>query len=117
MIILSTLTYDPIGYLELDERPDSTYQVYERRATRTATLDGLSAISDMGYTASDNTFVIKLYRPSQIIVDRLIYFVKVYPLIKLTNKDGVFIGLINNVKANINPVEFTFYVKEKIVEV
>lgn len=114
MIILSTITYDPIGYLELRETPDSTYQVHERRVSRSATLDGLSVISDMGYTASDNTFVVRLKNPPVAQVERIIYLIRNYTLLKLTNKDGVFIGALQQFKTHLDPVEFIFLVKEKV---
>lgn len=114
MIALVTLTYDPIGVAIFDETPDSTYQVHERRVTRTATLDGLCTISDMGYTASDNRFVVRLKSPAQSVVDRIIYMIKNYPLVKLASKDGVFEGVITPFKTHLEPLEFIFTVKRKL---
>lgn len=114
MIALSTIEADLIGHIIFQETPDSTYQIHERRMTRTATLDGLSTISDMGYTASDNTFVVRIKNPPKMIVDRIIYFVRNYPIIKLSNKDGAFLGAINQFKTHLDPVEFTFFVKQKV---
>jgi hypothetical protein len=114
MIGLSTLTYDLNGAIVLNANPDTTAQVYERRNSKNATLDGLSTISDMGYTASDNVFQVRCKDLAADKIEQLIYLVKSYPLLYYANSDGVFLGALNTLRVNVNPVEFIFQVKEQI---
>ena len=114
MVALSTITFDLSGHIVLDSDPDTTAQVYERRNSKNATLDGLSTISDMGYTASDNVFQIKCRDLSLDQLSQLVYLVKSYPLLYYANSDGLFLGAMNTLRVNVNPVEFVFQVKEQI---
>ena len=114
MIGLSTITFDLNGSILLDAEPNTTMQVYERRNSKNATLDGLSTISDMGFTASDNVFQVKCLDVTAEKIQQLIYLVKNYALLQYANADGVFVGALNTVRPQINPVEFIFQVKEQI---
>lgn len=114
MIALSTITFDLNGCILLHANPETTAQVYERRNSKNATLDGLSTISDMGFTASDNVFQIKVSDLPADKISQLIYLVKNYPLLYYANQDGFFLGAMNTLRPNINPVEFIFQVKEQI---
>jgi len=108
------MTYDLNGSIILDAAPDTTTQVYERRNSKNATLDGLSTISDMGYTASDNVFQVRCHNLAAEKIEQLIYLVKNYALLQYANSDGVFIGALNTLRVQNMPVEFIFQVKEQI---
>lgn len=114
MISLTTINYDFVGHIYIKTLPDSGRIVHQRRISKNATLDGLSTISDFGYTASDNTLTIKVDNATIETIERLIYLVKSYPLLRLANADGVFIGSLNNIRATIHPVEFIFDIKQQI---
>lgn len=114
MISLTTITYDRLGYLTVNNMVETGALIHERRTSKAATLDGLASISDMGYTASDNLFVIKINEYTQAQIDRLIYLIKNYPLLRLVNADGVFIGVMDRVKTNLKPIEFNFNVKQQV---
>jgi hypothetical protein len=55
-VVLSTLTYDPQGYIELHLDPRSELLPRERRVTRVETLDGGVQLDDNGMTHGDRTF-------------------------------------------------------------
>jgi hypothetical protein len=114
MISITTLDYDWIGHIYIKPYPDTGRIIYQRRISKNATLDGLSTISDFGYTASDNTLTIKVDNCTPAIIERLIYLVKNYPLLRLSNADGVFIGVLSNIRVTMYPVEFIFDVKQQI---
>jgi len=56
---LSTLTWDPDGYVELDVLPDSAYFERRRRVNRIATLDGGAVFNDFGATPADYTITLR----------------------------------------------------------
>lgn len=114
MVALSTITFDLNGSIILDAEPDTTAQVYERRNSKNATLDGLSTISDMGYTASDNVFQVSCRNITPEKIEQLVYLIKNYALVQYANADGVFIGALNTLRPQNLPIEFIFQVKEQI---
>lgn len=114
MISITTFDYDWVGHIHIKPYPDTGRIIYQRRTSKTATLDGLSSLSDFGWTASDNTLTIKIDNCTPAIIERLIYLVKNYPLLRLANADGVFVGSLNNLRATMYPVEFIFDVKQQI---
>ena len=114
MISLTTIDYDFVGHVLIKPVPDSGRIIHQRRVSKNATLDGLSTISDFGYTASDNTLTIKVDNASEFTISRLIYLVKNYPLLRLSNSDGVFLGSLSQVRHMTDPVEFIFDIRQQI---
>jgi hypothetical protein len=114
MISICTRTIDLAGDILLEEMPGSAAQTYQRRISVTATLDGLSTIADMGYTASDNVFGLKFEDISNAQIERLQYLISNYAVLTLANNDGVFVGALNNLISNRAPVECQFLVSEKL---
>lgn len=114
MISITTITYDKAGYLFIKPLPGTGLITHERRVSKNATLDGLSTISDFGFTFSDNTLTVKLHYFDDAIVRRLLYFVKNYPLLRYANQDGVFIGSLRKVRTDVTPIEFIFDIKQQI---
>lgn len=112
MMALSTPTYDLRGYIVIHESPDTLYPQLTRRVSRTATLDGKSTISDMGYTDSDGSYVVRFDDTS--IKENLERLIKTYPLLYLSTKNGCFSGTIKTMDTSKTPMEFTFLIKEKI---
>lgn len=112
MIAISTPTYDLNGHIVIHEDVTTLYPELRRRATRTATLDGKSSIADMGYSDSDGTFIVTLTDAG--LTEQLERLIKTYPLLYLSSKKGVFSGVIQLMNTQINPIEFTFLIKQKI---
>ena len=114
MITFSSQIADSLGYLTLKESPKSKKIRYSRRVNRVATLDGKSALSDQGFTHSDNTVQIKVDNISErdiLILKRLI---TLYPLIIYSEENGVFLGVISEFDFNKMPLNITFLVSEQI---
>jgi hypothetical protein len=61
-----------------------------RRATRTATLDGSSALFDTGYSSSDNIITIKLDWNDK--AEALRSMVKTYSTVIIITPDGAFVA-------------------------
>lgn len=116
MIGFSTLIYDAFGHINLNASVDSKTNEFQRRVTRTATLDGNASIIDMGYAPADSTFNIKLNNISADDISNLERIVKTHSLIIITTRSGAFKGVINMLNTDNYPIEFTFLVKQKVSE-
>ena len=90
--ILSTTTFDPLGYVSLDVRQESLRGDRRRRVNRIATLDGGVVFAEGGYTHADRTItltwavrsvaeeasvarLIELYTRLRLAMDRAVYLV------------------------------------------
>lgn len=114
MIALSTITYDIQGHVVIRETPESILPDLTRRVTRTATLDGESTISDLGFTYSDMTYVVRSRSLSDDQIAILEAMIKTYPLVRISTSEGAFIGAISAMTVGRIPVEFTLLIKQKI---
>lgn len=71
---VSSLEFDPIGFVKLTVLPRSAFQQRRRRVNRIATLDGSSVLNDFGYSESDKTLDLR-WQPkdqaTELAIDRL----------------------------------------------
>jgi hypothetical protein len=65
---------------------------FERRNNRVATLDGLAAISDFGYSVADRTLDISWSARDREIVEKVRRLAKTYSRLIVSNEEGCFIG-------------------------
>ena len=88
---ISTLVFDPDGYIEIMAGEDAPSEV-RRRANRVATLDGGAAINDFGYSHADRTITLRWTvtgRTVEAAVDRL---VQTYSRLAVSTRAGVFLA-------------------------
>jgi len=95
---ISANTYDLNGafYLsgrELDPEKTRTNTNRERRASRTATLDGGVSIYDTGYAAGDRTMGIHIKDPSPEIIAAMNYLIETYSLLTVTTDEAAFTAI------------------------
>ncbi len=57
-VVLTPLTFDPLGVVDLDCTPDSTLGEHRRRMNRVATLDGGAVFNDFGFSEADRTLTL-----------------------------------------------------------
>ncbi|MDY0071828.1 MAG: hypothetical protein RBR77_04180 [Thauera sp.] len=89
MVTLSSLTFDPDGYIEIEPLSDTDYGALVRRVNRVATLDGGVAINNFGLTDADRTVRIAFMRTAELdrLTDRLF---RLYAFACLVMDDGVY---------------------------
>jgi hypothetical protein len=114
MIALSSQQFDLLAHIILKPNPNSGSITFQRRVTRTATLDGNSALSDMGYSASDNTLNIEISNITQAEINVLENMVKIYPTIIYYDKTGVYSGVIETINTAQIPIRLTYLVGEQL---
>lgn len=95
-VALESWVFDPLGAIVIDATPDSELSASARRVSRTATLDGNSAISDNGWTAADATLTISAYLTAEehATIQRLI---RLYPDVVCSTDQGCYLGVIESV--------------------
>jgi hypothetical protein len=75
---LTTPTYSQDGAIELRLDTDADIDAVDRRAQRTATLDGGASVYDSGSSAADRTFDVSLVDLSPASVDKIKGWVALY---------------------------------------
>lgn len=97
MISVTTLLFDLNGAKifrasQLDQKKVNENNRWERRVSRTATLDGGVAVCDNGYAAGDRDITIKVPDASREIVDWMEYITKTYDEVWVSTDESVFKG-------------------------
>lgn len=104
MIAITTPEYDLNGYVVIPARPANLYEA-QRRGSVTATLDGNVSIYDTGYSESDQTLKILLYRPSHDLLVKLRYLVAYYQQLHVSCETGFYSAILsfslNNATLNL----------------
>lgn len=112
MIAFASPIFDLNGHLIINESPNTNRPTLKRRITRTATLDGLSTFNDSGHTYSDGTYQIELLDADDATRAQLEYLIKTYPLLNLSSTEGAFIGAMETLNIDTNPILLRFIIKQ-----
>ncbi|MEJ1390066.1 MAG: hypothetical protein RPU34_04100 [Candidatus Sedimenticola sp. (ex Thyasira tokunagai)] len=109
--------YDLDGALLLDERDVdlSTTRLEDvtRRVTRTATLDGGSFTTDLGYSDSDRDIIITLKSPSESRIATVHNLLKNYSMVFLSLSDGCFNAVLSEFKQTGSNYTLTAKIKNR----
>ena len=92
LITLSTTTFDPDGYVEIQARDDFTAGETRRRVNRVATLDGGAVFNDFGVADADRTISLTWRAASGAIDEAVKRLVETYAQIVIATRDGVFLA-------------------------
>ncbi len=114
MIALSTITFSLTGHLILQESSASIFSDLSRRVSKTATLDGGVLLTDLGYSEGDREFKLELLTEDSTSILALKRLVEAYSLLYLSCKEGVYKGVIANLKYDTYPVTFNFSIKDRL---
>lgn len=90
-VTLSTIEFDPAGFVELDCLPDSELRDVARRVSRIATLDAGAAVSDRGHSDADRTLRLVWAPRSERIEQAVERLVRRYPRIHAATDDGFYL--------------------------
>lgn len=113
---IGTVNFDIFGSMKFRLDPSSKVRDFNRRVTRTATLDGNADIIDNGYAAADATFVLKIVGLDEAAVLNLERIVKSHSEFRLFTRAGAFLGTVANLNTDIAPVALTFLPRQLISE-
>ena len=87
---ISTVTFDPEGYLEIMARDDAPGEV-RRRSNRVATLDGGAAVNDFGFSDADRVIVLRWAFSSKAMEATVNRLVQTYNRLRVSTVQGVFL--------------------------
>lgn len=114
MIGLTTPVFDLDGAILINETHNQSAPTLSRRLSRTATLDGGSEITDLGFSDGDRTFIFETVSLSKNDGEQLEYLLQTYPLLILSHESGCYLGALDNLDLASYPQKMTFLVKEKL---
>ena len=107
MIVVSHLVFDINGAIEFEEDQALTnFGKKSRRQNRIATLDGGAVLQDRGFSVSDLTFKITAKVFTDEVFDRLRSTIVTEPEVRLSCREGIFIGAIKNLSFEDKRFEF-----------
>lgn len=95
-VVLSTLTFDPLGSVALDVMPDQTFGESRRRMNRIATLDGGAVFNDFGFSEADRTVTLQWNVRSQAQEDAVQRLVQLYARVHLATNKGLFLAALES---------------------
>lgn len=87
-VTISSLTFDPVGFVIIPALASSEFGETKRRMSRVATLDGNAAFNDFGFSESDKTMVVEwAYDPT--IDDAIEYMAQTYAAVNVATNGGL----------------------------
>ena len=113
MIALSAPTYDLDGTLMMDGRASETGEM-SRRVSRSATLDGMAEVTDLGFSHADRTFRVVRRRPTPDEVSRGAYLIETYQQVRISSDEGVFMGALSSLETRRGEMVITVLIAEKL---
>jgi len=88
---LSSITWDPAGWLELAALADDTAGETRRRVNRVATLDGGVVLNDRGYSEGDRTIEVRWTPTSKTLEDAIDRLVRTYTRLCISVPAGCYL--------------------------
>lgn len=112
-IYLASMTFDPLGFIEIDARPTTDAGAIRRRISRAATLDGGVAINNFGMTDADRTALIRFERSAELegLTNRLF---RLYAFATLSMRDGFYRVALESIALEGNDCVMTLMILERL---
>ena len=114
LAVLSSTTFDPLGYVALEVMRESANDGRLRRVTRIGTLDGGAVFNDAGYANADRTITLRWLvtdAATEAAVDRLM---QLYSRLVLSLADAVYLVAPEAYSPGTNESSLTLLVAEKL---
>lgn len=111
--VISALTFDPMGRVELDLLSGSDLGELRRRVSRVATLDGGVAVNNFGFTDADRTARLRYRRTQEADqgVDRML---RLYAFVRLVMVDGVYRAALESHSMDATTGTVTLLILERL---
>ena len=113
---ITTLTYDPNGWAELDCLPATTHGETARRLNRVATLDGGAVFNDFGQSEADRTIELRWRPRSAADEARVERLVRLYNRLHLATARGVWLAAPERYVPGANESRLTLLCVAKLTE-
>jgi len=114
MISITTPTFDLQGQVIINETANSDLKKNNKRISRTATLDGGCSITDQGFSNADRTLTINESSLDKERADCIWRIFTIYSLVRVSLRDGCFLGAIEKVSLNEGNLNMKILIKERL---
>jgi hypothetical protein len=114
LVSITTPTFDLSGHVIIQTKPDVTTGEMRRRVNRVPTLDGGVAINDRGFSDGDRDILLTWYTVSQEHSDLVARLVRLYPLLNVSMRDGVYIAVPESFVPGVKESTLNLLVKSKL---
>ena len=114
MLTITAPVFDIDGHVLLTNVDPDGLSGLSRRNSRVATLDGMSAINDFGYSDSDRTLNVRWSPESQFEIERMSRMVKSYSRLIVSFAEGVFIGAPESFGVSGNVAQLIILVERRL---
>jgi hypothetical protein len=112
--VLSTLTLDLSGSVQIDALPESDFGDTRRRAFRIPTIDGGAVANDYGFSYSDRNFTILWNTKNKVYEDNVDRLCSLYSRLKFACHLGIFIVVPQSYRIRDGQSELQLLVLEKL---
>ena len=115
MIGIATLIFDIQGDIVINNyKPLQGLRSLFRRVSRTATMDGAVQVEDNGLAQGDRNLNIVVDHPTEAQANRLQYLTENYSDLRISTKEGVFVGVIASFREAPAKLYVSIMVKERL---
>jgi len=114
MLTISAPIFDINGFEVIESFEKDGLSDFQRRVSRTATLDGGASITDFGYSDADLTFNIEWTPKNSDQVDNVRRMVRSYGRLIISFYDGCFLAAPLDFRASTGTVALTFLVEKRL---
>ena len=113
---VSTTTFDPDGFVEIDAVDYQSAGETRRRVSRVATLDGEAAFNDFGYSAADRVIELRWTPALRATEQAVARIVETYSRVQVATRDGVFLAAPESYTPGKDESRLRLLVVEKLSE-
>jgi len=112
-VTLSTVDFDPAGFIEIDATPDTNEGEAKRRVTRSPTLDGGAAFNDFGFSEADRTITVK-WTPVQAVDDGVARLLQLHSRVIVSVGTGVYLAAPETYRPGVDQSTLRLLVASKL---
>jgi len=118
MIGMASIIFDESGarIFQGTAEKESENRQGSRRVSRTATLDGGVAVSDMGYSDGDREFKVREPKTSVETIEFARYMTETYQEVTITTEDGAYTAVPKSYRVTNGELIMELLITEKISE-
>ena len=113
LAIVSTISYDPLGYLPLNMKDDAALLNVSRRVNFFPTLGGGIVADDAGSSHGDRTFTLEIKPKDRLEAEQIQYLTLMHSRFYLATRNGLFLVVPVAPDYSETTVRWTLRVLEK----
>jgi len=113
-VVLSSLTFDPAGFVPLSVNADQVFGDSRRRMNRVPTLDGGAVFNDSGFSEADRTIALAWPVRSAAQEAAVLRLVTLYARVHIATPQGLWLAALEQYTPGAAESKLTLLVVEKL---